>query len=186
MPLRTRDKKCRDRVGVTTCCGTSEASAQLFLNIGGPGMGNPSAQGSAGIGTANLGIGGLGSGLEVQGLNEPVIGSNRGISVPLLNQQAGKPLGVNGNPAGTGGGPLSSAGTPVVGCQFRHQYAHRAGQRPRVSSSEFGGKSGWQTEADQQCRGRLVEQPSRGHARQIRQKSLIRLIRLPRVLVASG
>ncbi len=95
---------------VTTCCGASEASAQLFLNIGGPGMGNPSAQGSAGIGTANLGIGGLGSGLEVQGLNEPVIGSNRGISVPLLNQQAGKPLGVNGNPAGTGQGSLSSAG----------------------------------------------------------------------------
>jgi hypothetical protein len=97
-------------LAVTTCCGASEASAQLFLNIGGPGMGNPPAQGSAGIGTANLGIGGLGSGLEVQGLNEPVIGSNRGISVPLLNQQAGKPLGVNGNPAGTGQGSLSSAG----------------------------------------------------------------------------
>jgi hypothetical protein len=91
------------------CCSAPEASAQLFLNIG-PGTGNAPAQGSAGIGTANLGIGGPGSATEVQGLNEPVIGSNRGIGLPLLNQQAGKPLGVNGNSAGAAQGSLSSAG----------------------------------------------------------------------------
>ena len=91
---------------IAMCCGAPEASAQLFLNIGGPGSGN----GNAGIGTANLGIGGPGSATEVQGLNEPVIGSNRGISLPLLNQQAGKPLGVNGNSTGTAQGSLSSAG----------------------------------------------------------------------------
>src|SRR5215475_14167562 len=90
-------------VAVAMCCGASQASAQLFLNIGGTGTGN------AGIGTANLGIGGPGSALEVQGLNEP-IGSNRGASLPLLNQQAGKPLGVNGNSTGTAQGSLSSAG----------------------------------------------------------------------------
>jgi hypothetical protein len=95
-------------LAVATCCGASEASAQLFLNIGGSGMGNPSAQGSAGIGTSNLGIGGFGSGTAVQGLNEPVIGSNRGVSLPLLNQQAGKSLGATGDAAGKAQG--SSAG----------------------------------------------------------------------------
>lgn len=95
-------------LAVVTCCSAPEASAQLFLNIGGPG--NAPAQGSAGIGTANLGIGGPGSAYGVQGLNEPVIGSNRGISLPLLNQQAGKPLGVSGNSTGTAQGSLSSAG----------------------------------------------------------------------------
>ena len=84
------------------CYGAPEASAQLYLNIG-AGSGNTSAQASP---TANLGIGGPGSATEVQGLNEPVIGSNRGISLPLLNQQAGKPLGVTG----TAQGSLSSAG----------------------------------------------------------------------------
>jgi hypothetical protein len=97
-------------LAVAMCCGAPEASAQLFLNIGGPGIGNAPAQGSAGIGTSNLGIGGPGSATEVQGLNEPVIGSNRGISLPLLNQQAGKPLGVSGNSTGTAQGSLSSAG----------------------------------------------------------------------------
>jgi hypothetical protein len=97
-------------LAVAMCCGAPEASAQLFLNIGGPGIGNAPAQGSAGTGTANLGIGGPGSATEVQGLNEPVIGSNRGVSLPLLNQQAGKPLGVTGNSTGTAQGSLSSAG----------------------------------------------------------------------------
>src|SRR2546422_3293085 len=78
-------------LAVAMCCGAPDASAQLYLNIGGPGSGNASSQGSP---TANLGIGGPGSATELQGLNEPVIGSNRGISLPLLNQQAGKPLGV--------------------------------------------------------------------------------------------
>jgi hypothetical protein len=84
------------------CCG---ASAQLYLNIG-PGIGNAPAQGS----TANIGIGGPGSATAVQGLNEPVTGSNQGISLPLLNQQAGKPLGLNGNSTGTAQSSLSSAG----------------------------------------------------------------------------
>jgi hypothetical protein len=91
-------------LAVAMCCGAPEASAQLFLNVGGP------AQGSSGIGTANLGIGGPGSALELQGLNEPVTGSNRGVGLPLLNQQAGKPLGVTGNSVGTAQGSLSSAG----------------------------------------------------------------------------
>jgi hypothetical protein len=92
-------------LAVAMCCGAPEASAQLFLNVGG----GP-AQGSSGIGTANLGIGGPGSALELQGLNEPVTGSNRGVGLPLLNQQAGKPLGVTGNSVGTAQGSLSSAG----------------------------------------------------------------------------
>ena len=94
-------------LAVAICCSAPEASAQLFLNIGGPGTGNTPAQGSP---TANLGIGGPGSATELQGLNEPVIGSNRGMSLPLLNQQAGKPLGVSGNSTGTAQGSLSSAG----------------------------------------------------------------------------
>jgi hypothetical protein len=94
-------------LAVATCCGAPEASAQLFLNFGGPGTGT---QGNAGIGTANLGIGGPGSATAVQGLNEPVIGSNRGIGLPLLGQQAGNPLGLNGNSTGTPQGSLSSAG----------------------------------------------------------------------------
>jgi hypothetical protein len=92
-------------LAIAMCCGASEASAQLFLNVGGPG-----AQGNASIGTANLGIGGPGSAIELQGLNEPAVGSNRGVGLPLLNQQAGKPLGVNGNSTGTAQGSLSSAG----------------------------------------------------------------------------
>jgi len=96
-------------LALATCCGADEAGAQLFLNFGGPGIGN-SAQGNAGIGTSNLGIGGPGSATEIQGLNEPVIGSNRGIALPLLNQQAGKSLGVNGNSTGVAQGSLSSAG----------------------------------------------------------------------------
>jgi hypothetical protein len=89
-------------LALAMCCGASEASAQLFLNIGGPGT-----QGNAGIGTANLGIGGPGSATAVQ--NEPVIGSNRGVGLPLLNQQAGKSLGVSGDSTGTAQGSLSSA-----------------------------------------------------------------------------
>ena len=61
-------------LAVAMCCGAPEASAQLFLNIGG---GNAPAQGNAGIGTSNLGIGGPGSATEVQGLNEPVIGDRK-------------------------------------------------------------------------------------------------------------
>ena len=91
-------------LAVATCCGATEASAQLYLNVGG----GSSAQRSPGT-TNNLGLGGPGSATEVQGLNEPV-GSNGGLSLPLLNHQAGKPLGVNGNPSGTGQGSLSSAG----------------------------------------------------------------------------
>src|SRR5260370_14656136 len=94
-------------LAVAMCCGAPEASAQLFLNIGGPGSGNAPAQGSAGIGTANLGIGGPGSATEGHGLNEPVIGSNRGISLPLLNQQTAKPLWANGNSTGTAPSSLS-------------------------------------------------------------------------------
>jgi hypothetical protein len=91
-------------LAVATCCGAPEANAQLFLSIGGsPAQRSPST-------TNNLGIGGPGSATEVQGLNEPVAGSNRGLGLPLLNQQAVKPLGVNGNPSGTAQGSLSSAG----------------------------------------------------------------------------
>src|SRR5258708_36774160 len=77
-------------LAVAMCCGAPEASAQLFLNIGGPGIGNAPAQGSAGIGTANLGIGGAGSATEDQGPNEPLIGTNRGTNLPLPNQPHGK------------------------------------------------------------------------------------------------
>jgi hypothetical protein len=94
-------------LAVATCCGAPEASAQLYLNIGGSGMDNAQTRS---ITTNNLGIGGPGSATEVQGLNEPAIGSNRGLSFPLLNQQAGKPLGVTGNATGTAQGSLSSAG----------------------------------------------------------------------------
>jgi hypothetical protein len=90
-------------LALATCCGAPEASAQLFLNVGGSGINNAPA-------TANIGIGGPGSATAVQGLNEPVNGSNREVSLPLLNQQAGKPLGVTGNPTGTAQGSLSSAG----------------------------------------------------------------------------
>jgi hypothetical protein len=92
-------------LAVAMFCGAPEASAQLFLNIGGS---NAPAQGNAGIGTSNLGLGGPGSATALQGLNEPVIGSNRGL--PLLNQQAGQSLGVSGNSTGTAQGSLSSAG----------------------------------------------------------------------------
>ena len=95
-------------LAVAMCCGASEASAQLFLNVGGPGIGNAPAQGSADIGTSNLGIGGPGSATAVQ--NEPVIGSNRGVGLPLLNQQAGKSLGLSGDSTGAAQGSLSSAG----------------------------------------------------------------------------
>ena len=97
-------------LAVAMCCGAPEASAQFFLNIGGPGIGNAPAQGNASIGTANIGIGGPGSATEVQGLNEPVIGSNRGVGLPLLNQQAGKSLGLSGDSTGAAQGSLSSAG----------------------------------------------------------------------------
>ena len=95
-------------LAVAICCGASEASAQLYLNIGGSGMDNASGP-TRSITTNNLGIGGAGSATEMQGLNEPAIGSNRGINFPLLNQQAGKPLGVTGNPTGTAQGSRSSA-----------------------------------------------------------------------------
>jgi hypothetical protein len=88
---------------IAMCCGAPEASAQLFLNV--------SPAQNAGSTTANLGIGGPGSATAVQGLNEPVTGSNRDVSFPLLNQQGGKPLGVTGNPSGAGEGSLSSAGS---------------------------------------------------------------------------
>ena len=95
-------------LAVVMCCGAPEASAQLYLNIG-PGNGNALSQGSAGFGTANIGLGGPGSAATVQ--QEPVIGPNQGISLPLLGQQAGKPLGLNGNSTGTAQGSLSSAGS---------------------------------------------------------------------------
>jgi hypothetical protein len=87
-------------LAIAVCCCASEASAQFYLNVG------PGTQGSAGFGTANIGIGGPGSATAVQ--TEPVIGSNQGTSLPLLNQQAAKPLGLNGN--STGSTSLSSVG----------------------------------------------------------------------------
>jgi hypothetical protein len=96
-------------LAVAMCCGVCEASAQFYLNIG-PGNGNAVSQGSAGYGTANIGIGGPGSATAVQ--QEPVIGSNQGISLPLLGQQAGKPLGLNGSSTGTAQGSFSSTGSP--------------------------------------------------------------------------
>src|SRR5579871_2644772 len=94
-------------LAVAMCCGASEASAQLYLNVG-PGNGNASSLGSAAFGTANIGIGGPGSATAVQ--EEPVIRPNQGIGLPLLGQQAGKPLGLNGNSTGTAQGSFSSAG----------------------------------------------------------------------------
>jgi len=90
-------------LALAMCCGAPEASAQLYMNVGGSGIGNAPA-------TANLGIGGPGSATAVQGLNEPTNGSNREVNFPLLNQQADKPLGVTGNPTGTAQGSLSSVG----------------------------------------------------------------------------
>jgi hypothetical protein len=88
-------------LAVAMCCGASEASAQFYFNVG------PGTQGNAaGFGTSNIGIGGPGSATAVQ--TEPVIGSNQGTGLPLLNQQAGKPLGLNGNSTGTSS--LSSVG----------------------------------------------------------------------------
>jgi hypothetical protein len=87
------------------CCSASIVQAQLYLSVGGSGMNNASAQGSP---TSNLGLGGPGSATEVQRLNEPAIGSNRGLGFPLLNQQEGKQLGVTGNSSGASS--LSSAG----------------------------------------------------------------------------
>jgi hypothetical protein len=95
-------------LAVAMCCGASEASAQFYLNVG-PGNGNAPSQGNAGFGTANIGIGGPGSATAVQ--QEAVNGSNQGISLPLLGQQAGKPLGLNGNSTGTAQGSFSSAGS---------------------------------------------------------------------------
>jgi hypothetical protein len=119
-------------LAVATCCGVTEASAQLraYVDVGGPGMGNASAQGSAGLGTAGLGIGGLGSATEnlgrpgvgdggigsSPGLSSPgfmgsspgFAGSNPGFSLPLLNRGGGDALGVTGN-AGATQGSLSSA-----------------------------------------------------------------------------
>lgn len=137
-------------LAVAMCCSASEASAQLYLNIG-PGNGNAPAQGSAGFGTANIGIGGPGSATAVQ--NEPVIGSNQGISLPLLGQQAGKPLGVNGNPTGMAQGSFSSAGSsspvdsvtntlmgPVSNLASRstNSAANPAGKRKQTNNAEAG------------------------------------------------
>ena len=96
-------------LAVATCCGAPKADAQLYLNFGGSGMDNTPAQ-TRSISTSNLGLGGAGSATAIQGLNEPAIGSNRGISFPLLNQQAGKPLGVTGDSTGKAQGSISSAG----------------------------------------------------------------------------
>src|SRR5258708_33062239 len=80
-------------LAVAMCCGAPEASAQLFLNIGGPGSGNAPAQGSAGIGTTNLGIGGPGRATGGQGLHETKLRSKRANSPPSLNPQPGKHAG---------------------------------------------------------------------------------------------
>jgi hypothetical protein len=99
-------------LAVATCCGATEASAQLRAyvgsSVGGPGFGSPPAPGSAGLGTAGLGVGGFGSATENQGLGGTGAGSSQGLSLPLLNQGSGNALGVAGN-AGTAQGSLSSA-----------------------------------------------------------------------------
>jgi hypothetical protein len=98
-------------LAVATCCGATEASAQLRAFVSGPGFGNAPAPGSAGLGTAGLGLGGFGSATESlggPGLGNAGIGSSPGLSFPLLDQGAGNALGVTGN-AGTAQGSLSSA-----------------------------------------------------------------------------
>jgi hypothetical protein len=99
---------------VTAWYGAPDASAQVraFVNVGGPGIGNAPAPGSAGLGTAGLGLGGFGSATENlgrSGLGDAGIGSSQGIGLPLLNQGAGNGLGVIGDAGGTAQGPLSSA-----------------------------------------------------------------------------
>jgi hypothetical protein len=99
---------------VGACSSTTEASAQVraFVNVGGPGIGNAPASGSAGLGTAGLGLGGFGSATENlgrSGFGDAGIGSSQGLSLPLLNQGAGNRLGVTGDAGGTAQGSLSSA-----------------------------------------------------------------------------
>jgi hypothetical protein len=99
---------------VTACYGAPDADAQVraFVNVGGPGIGNAPAPGSAGLGTAGLGLGGFGSATENlgrSGLGDAGIGSSPGLSLPLLNQRAGNGLGVKGDAGGTAQGSLSSA-----------------------------------------------------------------------------
>jgi hypothetical protein len=98
-------------LAVATCCGASEASAQLRAyvgpSVGGPGFGNAPAPGSAGLGTAGLGLGGFGSANGTLGLGATDTGSSQGLSLPL-NQGSGNALGVTGN-AGAAQGSLSSA-----------------------------------------------------------------------------
>lgn len=86
-------------------CSIPQASAQLFMSVGG---GSSTAQGT----TSNIGIGGPGSATSVQGLNAPMTGSNGSTDFPLLGQQLGKPLGVNGNPAGSSSKGSFSAAEP--------------------------------------------------------------------------
>jgi hypothetical protein len=94
-------------LAIATCCGASEVSAQLFLNIGG---GNAPAPGSAGLGTGGPGTSGI-----VSSPGNPAelrlggVGSSRWLSIPLLNQGAGNAMGVTGNAAGTARGSPSSA-----------------------------------------------------------------------------
>ena len=94
--------------------GATEASAQVraFVNVGGPGMGNAPAPGSAGLGTAGLGLGGFGSATENlgrSGFGDAGIGSSPGLSLALPNQGAANRLGVTGDAGGTPQGSLSSA-----------------------------------------------------------------------------
>jgi hypothetical protein len=99
-------------LAAATCCGATEASAQFRAFVNGPGIGNAPAPGSAGLGTAGLGLGGFGSATESlggPGLGDAGIRSSQGLSFPLLDQGAGKALGVTGNAAGTAQGSLSSA-----------------------------------------------------------------------------
>ena len=100
-------------LAVATCCGVTQANAQLRAyvgsSVGGPGFGNAPAPGSAGLGTAGLGLGGFGSATQSLGLGDTSTGSSQGLSLPLLNQGSGNALGVTGNAAGTAQGSLSSA-----------------------------------------------------------------------------
>ena len=96
-------------LAVATCCGASEASAQLYLNITG---GNAPAPGIAGLGTTGPGMGVIGSPAgnpASLGIGGAGFGSSQGLSIPLFNQGAGNGVGVARKAAGTPPGSLSSA-----------------------------------------------------------------------------
>jgi hypothetical protein len=174
-------------LAVAMCCGATDASAQLYLNITG---GNAPARQRTSTGNRRTW-----NGRPWRGRNWKPDWESRYIGHQRwrlrIKPRAGHSviqsrLGQRGRRRSQSRRRFAfiRPGRPVIACQLHHQHPDGFGQRPRAIGNDFGDESPRQAKAEHQCRGHFIEWPQRGRGPEdhSRRKSLNLFAALKRYL----